>query len=262
MNELSAALWCEFLKARRTKVTAFTALGFMLGPAVGGLFMIILKDPQAARSMGLISTKAQLMAGTATWPSYFDMLAQATAVGGAFVFAIFTAWVFGREFSDRTVKEFLAYPLPRGTIIGAKFLIVAAWSALLTVFNFLVGIIVGTLIVLPGWSFDLASNAAIAMLGSGLLTIGLLPFVALATSIGRGYLPAFGWTILSVALAQIAAVMGWGDWFPWSIPALFGGAAGSRSELLGPHSYWILILACVVGTTATVFWWITADHSK
>ena len=103
---------------------------------IGGLFMIILKDPEAARSMGLISAKAQLLAGVADWPTFFGILAQAVAVGGAVVFAIVTAWVFGREFRDRTAKELLALPTSRESIVAAKFLVLAVWTLFLTVWIF------------------------------------------------------------------------------------------------------------------------------
>ena len=105
MNTFLSALWTESLKMRRSKVPLLTALGFSMAPLMGGLFMIILKDPVKAQSMGLISAKAQLTVGTAEWSTLFNMLAQATAVGGGIVFAIFTAWIFGREFSDHAVKE-------------------------------------------------------------------------------------------------------------------------------------------------------------
>jgi ABC-2 type transport system permease protein len=104
-----AALWAEVLKARRSKVPLLTALGFSLAPLVGGLFMVILKDPERARSWGLISTKAHLSAGVADWPTFLGLLAQATAVGGALLFTIVTTWVFGREFADHTVKSCLPY---------------------------------------------------------------------------------------------------------------------------------------------------------
>ena len=67
MNTFTAALWSETLKARRSKVPLFAALGFCLAPFIGGLFMIILKDPEQARQMGLLGAKAQLAAGTADW---------------------------------------------------------------------------------------------------------------------------------------------------------------------------------------------------
>jgi ABC-2 type transport system permease protein len=229
---------------------------------MGGLFMIILKDPEAARSMGLISAKAQLTAGTADWPTFFSILSQAVAVGGAILFSIVTAWAFGREFSDRTAKELLALPTSREAIVAAKFVVVAAWTLILSLLVFLIGLIVGDLVAIPGWSQELLWGASVDVLGAAALTIALLPFVALLASIGRGYLPPFGWTVLTVALAQIMAITGWGDWFPWSVPALFSGAAGPRANLIGYHSYIVVILASVLGLIATFYWWRGADQTR
>jgi hypothetical protein len=83
MTLFIAARWAEALTACRSKVPCLTALGFSLAPLMGGLFMLILKNPERARSMGLISATAQLAAGVADWPTFFGLLAQATAVGGA-----------------------------------------------------------------------------------------------------------------------------------------------------------------------------------
>jgi ABC-2 type transport system permease protein len=262
MNNFLSALWIETLKMRRSKVPLFTAIGFSIVPLIGGLFMIILKDPEAAKSMGLISAKAQLMVGVADWVAFFNIIAQAVAVGGAILFAIVTAWVFGREFSDHTAKELLALPTSRETIISAKFIVIAAWTFALSLFIFGFGLVVGNLVVIPGWSTELVRSAFVDILGSAMLTIALLPFVALAASMGRGYLPAFGWTILTVAMAQIAAITGWGDWFPWSIPALFSGAVGPRAEQLGLHSYIIIALASIIGLAATFYWWRNADQTR
>ena len=73
-----------------------------------GLFMVILKDPERARALGLLGAKAQLTAGTADWPTYLSLLGQSVAVGGAVLFAFLTAWVFGREFADKTIRGLLA----------------------------------------------------------------------------------------------------------------------------------------------------------
>jgi ABC-2 type transport system permease protein len=262
MNLFLSSLWAETLKIRRSKVPLFTAIGFSMAPLMGGLFMIILKDPEAARSMGLISTKAQLVAGVADWPTFFSILSQAVAVGGAILFAIVTTWVFGREFSDRTAKELLALPTSREAIVTAKFVVITVWTLALCLFIFGLGLVIGNLVVIPGWSEELLRTAFVDVLGSAVLTIGLLSFVALLASIGRGYLPPFGWTILTVVLAQIAAITGWGDWFPWSVPALFSGAAGPRAELLGMHSYIIVFITSLIGLAATFYWWRNADQTR
>ena len=259
MNNFSAALFAEILKMRRSKVPLFATLGFSMVPLMGGLFMVILKDPEAARSLGLISVKAQITAGTAEWSSLFNLLTQAIAVGGIILFAIITSWVFGREFSDHTVKELLALPTSRETIVSAKFVVIVAWAIVNVLFIFALGLLVGTLVDIPGWSMDLLRTSFMDILGSAVLTIALLPFVALLAGIGRGYLSPIGWMILMVALAQVASFMGWGDWFPWAIPAMF---AVSHGEQLGLHSYVVVIVASLVGLAATFWWWRNADQTR
>ena len=224
--------------------------------------MIILKDPAQAQRMGLVSAKAQLMVGIADWPAFFGILAQAVAVGGALLFAIITIWVFGREFSDRTVKELLALPTPREAIVGAKFVLIGLWGVGLILLVFAVGLVVGFLVEIPGWSSGLLQQAVVDVVGAGLLTLALMPCVALLASVGRGYLPPFGWTILTLFLANIIAYTGWGDWFPWTVPALFSGAAGPRAEQLGLHSYLLVMLALAVGLVSTFLWWRWADQTR
>src|ERR1043165_3951906 len=152
MNNFSSALWAETLKMFRSKVPLFTAIGFCMAPLAGGLFMVILKNPEAAKSMGLITAKAQMLTGTADWTSFFSFLAQAVAAGGMVLFSIVTIWVFGREFSDHAVKELLALPTTRETIVTAKFIVIAIWTLLITLLIFGIGILVGSLVVIPGWS--------------------------------------------------------------------------------------------------------------
>ena len=69
MNNLAAMVWIELRKITRSRIPVFTALAFLIMPLAGAFMMIILKDPDFARKAGLISAKAQLMAGTADWPT-------------------------------------------------------------------------------------------------------------------------------------------------------------------------------------------------
>jgi ABC-2 type transport system permease protein len=263
MNAFVAAFQAETLKARRGNVWWLTAAGFSLAPLVGGLFMIILKDPARAREMGLIGAKAQLAAGVADWPTFFGMLAQAVAVGGSVLFSIITTWVFGREFADRTAKELLALPASRTVIVAAKFALIVLWGLALTLYIFVLGLVVGRAVDIPGWSAQLQQASFWVVLGTALMTLLLMSSVALFASAGRGYLPPLGWMFFTVFLAQIAAATGWGGWFPWSVPALFSGMAGpSSAEQLGPQSYVLVLLAVLAGLAATFVWWLRADHSR
>ena len=262
MTNFTSALWAETLKMVRSKVPLFTAIGLSMVPLAGGLFMMILKDPEAARSMGLISAKAQLMVGVADWTAFFGFLTQAIAAGGLILFSIITIWVFGREFSDHTVKELLALPTSRETIVTAKFIVIVLWTFAVTLFIFGLGLAVGTLVAIPGWSADLLRTSFINILGAAAFTLPLMSFVAFFASMGRGYLLPFGWTFFTLALANIAAIMGWGDWFPWAVPAMFSGAAGPQSSQLELHSYMVVILTGIIGLVITYYWWRNADQTK
>jgi ABC-2 type transport system permease protein len=223
--------------------------------------MIILKDPQRAQEMGLLGTKAQLTAGTADWPTFLGLLAQALAVGGGIIFAFLTAWVFGREFADRTMRGLLAIPTPRWAVVSAKTLVVAAWCGATCAWVIALGFAIGAWIVLPGWSETLASDALGTMLAVVGLTIGLQTTTAFFAGVGHGYIAPLAWAALTIFLAQVLSVLGWGALFPWAVPALLSGAAGAAAATLSPTSFALVGLTAVAGFVATVAWWERADHT-
>jgi ABC-2 type transport system permease protein len=262
MNLFLAALWTEGLKARRSNIPLLGAVGFTLAPLMDGLFMFIMKDPDRAREMGLLSVKAQLAMSTADWPTFFGVLTQAIAVGGFIVFSIVAIWSFGREFSDHTAKELMALPTSREKIVGAKLLVLAIWVLAVTVWVYVAGLMIGALIDIPGWDGKLAWRSLLECLATAGLALLLITPVTFVASMGRGYLPPLGWTVLTIFLSQIVAATGWGDWFPWSVPALYSGVVGPRAEQLGPHSYVLVILTGGIGLALTLWWWRNADQTK
>ncbi len=256
MNNLTQAIWVETLKFRRSKMPLLTMLGFLMVPFMGGFFMIILKDPEFARRVGLISAKAELMGGAADWPSFLNLLAQAIAIGGIILFGFIGSWVFGREYADHTVKDLLALPTSRPVIVLAKFVVVMGWSAVVTAVIVLVGLGVGTAVGLPPAPSGIFQQGTISILISALLTITLVTPIAFFASAGHGYLPPLGAMILAVFLAQIIAIVGYGEYFPWSIPALY-----SQGSPIGPISYLIVFLTGIIGIAGTVIWWELADQT-
>lgn len=262
MTNFQSALWAETLKARRSKVPLLAALGFTLAPLMDGLFMFIMKDPERAREMGLLSIKAQMAMSTAEWETFFSVLSQAIAIGGSIVFSIVTAWIFGREFSDHTAKDLMALPTSRENIVTAKLLVITAWVFAVSLWLYLVGLLIGSVVDIPGWTAELAGQSFIDILATAGMTLLLMTPVAFIASMGRGYLPPLGWAVLMIFFSQIIAATGWGDWFPWAVPALFSGAAGPRGELIGVHSYVLVIVAGIIGLAATFYWWRNADQTR
>jgi len=262
MTNFGSALWAETLKARRSKVPLLAGIGFTLAPLVDGLFMFIMKDPERARDMGLLSVKAQMAMSTAEWTTFFGVLSQAVAIGGTIVFSIVTAWIFGREFSDHTAKDLMALPTSRESIVSAKLVVITVWVFAVCIWVYLVGLVVGNLVSIPGWTTQLAWRSFIEVLVTAGMSLLLMTPVAFIGSMGRGYLPPIGWTMLTIFFAQIIAATGWGDWFPWAVPALFSGAAGPRDQLIGVHSYILVIAAAIVGLMATFYWWRNTDQTR
>ncbi len=207
------AVAVELLKARRSRLSWLSAAAFAVVSLVGALFMFILRDPDRARSMGLLGTKAQLSGGTADWPGYLSFLAQATAVGGAVVYGVILIWIFGREFSDRTVKDLLALPTRRTTIVTAKFVVAAVWSLLLAIETYVFGLAAGAALQLPSWSVGTALHGLVRLLMTAGLAWLVVSVLALAASMGRGYLAAVGVLFVLVFVAQIVAALGFGHLF-------------------------------------------------
>jgi ABC-2 type transport system permease protein len=261
MKNVTQAIWVELLKARRSRMPLLTVLAFSLAPFAGGFFMVILKDPELARRMGMISAKAQIVAGTADWPTYLGILAQATAIGGIILFSFISSWVFGREYSDRTITDLLALPTPRHAVVLAKFIVVMLWSAILAAVIYLAGLGVGRAVALPPTSAEVFWQGTITVAITACLTMALATPIAFFASAGRGYLPPMGAAILAVILAQIVAATGWGEYFPWSVPALYGGLAGPEYAQLGIVSYLIVILTGLMGMGGTFAWWEFADQT-
>lgn len=261
MSNITQTIWVELLKARRSRMPLLTALGFLMAPFAGGFFMIVMKDPEMARRLGMISAKAQIIAGTADWPTYLGILSQATAIGGIILFSFVSSWVFGREYSDDTVTDLLALPTPRYSIVLAKFVLVVLWSAALTALIYLVGLAVGAVVSLPSPPAAVFQQGTLTMAMTAGLTIALVTPIAFFASAGRGYLPPMGAAILAVILAQLVAAAGWGEYFPWSVPALKAGMARPEYANLGVVSYAIVIITSLLGLVGTFVWWEVADQT-
>ncbi len=257
MKTLADMIWIETRKVLRSRVPLFTALGFLMMPLIGALLIFIYKDPQLARQLGLLGTKANLVVGSADWPGYLNLMIEFTALGGFFFFCLAISWTFGREFTDGTLKDLLAVPVPRFDILLAKFIVVALWCAALIMETYVVGLVLGMVIQLPGGSL------AVILHGTGLLAITsmmsillVMPFGFFA-SVGRGYLLPIGIAILTLILGNLSITLGWGEYFPWSVPALV-----LQEAPITPFSYGLVFLTGLVGIAGTYLWWKYADQNR
>src|SRR5690625_2365297 len=121
LQSLLVVIQTEIFKAVKAKALWITALLYTIAPVVSSFFMYVLKDPELAAASGLLGAKAQI-AGEASWSAYIMMQSQMIAVGGIIVYGFITAWMFSREYADRTIKDLLALPFSRSIVVYGKVL--------------------------------------------------------------------------------------------------------------------------------------------
>ena len=259
MNNLSNMIWIELRKAIRSRMPMWTTVGSLFMP-LGIAFLIFLaRNPELSRKLGLVSAKANLIAYSATdWTTYLGLFGQIIAAGGFFFYVLAISWVFGREFADGTLKDMLAVPVQRSSILLAKFTVVAAWSAAMTLVIFIFGLVMGAIIRLPGGSLSvILQGSTVAAVTACLVIAVILPFAFFA-SVGRGYLLPMAVAILSLIMANLMMVVGWAEYFPWAVPMLYA----QGKSYTQPISYWIVFLTGLAGMIGTYLWWKHADQNR
>jgi ABC-2 type transport system permease protein len=227
---------------------------------LGIAFLIfVARNPEIAQQLGLVSAKANIVAYAATdWPTYLRMYGEIIGAGGLILFVLIISWIFGREFTDGTLKDMLAVPVQRGSIVLAKYIVMAIWSEVMTILVFIVGLIMGVAIGLPGSSTGVLLQGSALVVNTSFMVIAVVTPFALFASVGRGYLLPIGVAILMMMMVNLAQILGWGEYFPWAVPMIY---ALGKSPLT-PISYWIALLTGLVGMTGTYLWWKFADQDR
>ena len=260
MKGIFSAFWAESLKIRRSKIFLITILVFLIIPMMMSFLIFVSKNPEISSKLGIVGIKASLL-GKYDWPAYLGLLTQMIAALGIMGFGFVTSWVFGREYSDHTVKDLLALPVSRSFIVLSKFIVVVIWCVLLSFILFVFGVMAGGIIQLSGWSSEIAFHSAYIFTITSLLTILLCTPVAFFASYGRGYLLPMGFVIFTLIIANFIGLVGLGPYFPWAIPGIYSSASGIEGMQLGTISYIILYLTSISGLIGTFAWWHFADQN-
>ena len=264
LQNLYTPMTVENLKIRRSKMILFGVFGCFFINFMIGFLMYISLHPEIATSSSLITTKASFFKET-NWLGYFSVLMQFASALGLILFGFFTTWIFGREYSDRTVKDILALPMSRTSIILSKYIVVSFWSVLLTFLLFFLSIIVGFLLNISGWSTDLFFQVVILYTVTVVMVLAVTTPVAFVASIGKGYLASFSYIIFCVLLAQFInlGLPGLDPYVPWTIPVIFstnGLLSSSNLPPLNPFSYVIILGTFLLGILGTIYFWNNVDQ--
>ncbi len=259
MRTFSVALWAEYKKVINSKILWGTIILFTFIPCMMGLMIYIVRHPEISAKLGLIAAKASLF-GDADWPAFFGILHQSISTIGLIGFGFVTAWVFGREYIERTIKDLLSLPVSRTHIVVAKFTVVFVWCLLLSIILFATGIIMGKLLHIEGWSDELFLSATYKYFATSVMTLLLCTPVAFFACYGRGLITPLGFVIITLIAAQFTVVAGMGAYFPWAIPGVYTVSGTAEGIPIFISSYVILFTTSVIGFLVTVYRWRYADQ--
>jgi ABC-2 type transport system permease protein len=261
MKSFTAALWAEGLKIRKSKVFWLTLAFFAFIPCMMSLILVVQKYPDLASKLGMIGTKATMMQfGEASWKSFFLLINQGIAAIGLVGYGFITSWVFGREYTDNTLKDLLALPASRSNIVAAKFSIVIIWCLIVTTIFLLVAMLCGTLTQIPGWSGETISSCISVFVLVALMSILLSTPVAFFACYSKGYFLPLGIVILTLILANFTGVVGLGPYFPWAVPGIYSTMGSAEGLNLSAASYVILFSTSIAGLLGTLAWFRFADQ--
>jgi ABC-2 type transport system permease protein len=257
MRFLISLLGSEFLKIRRSSILWLTMAFFGFVPVMIGIMVYLANNPEISVKLGLVGDKAALFRDL-DWEGYLQVMSLIIAATGLVGFGFAVSWIFGREYSDRTIKDLLALPVPRYSIVISKSIVVSVWCLLLAVISFTTGSIMGWIISVPDFSMSVFRMGFARFIVTAFLTIIISMPVGFFASYGRGYMLPMGFVIITLIMSQFIGLVGLGPYFPWAIPGLYTGAAGEES--VGIASCLILGLTGIAGIWGTAVWWRYADQ--
>lgn len=227
---------CEALKVLRSSVFWIVVVAFATMPIM----------------LGLVTYINTVDAG---WEPYLtDLLGTSTALL-VIGFSFTACWVFGREYTDKTISELLVKPVSKLYVVLSKFIVIFLWDVLLAFFMIAVVFIMGILIGLNDGTWLLIMNSFLAFIVASLLTMVVSTISALLANVSKGYLAPIGFAFLIVIISNVVAQAGLAAYFPWTIPALF-----ISNVPLGFASITILAITGITGFVGTVAWWRFAEQ--
>lgn len=196
-------LQCEFMKLKRSKMTIISILGAMVNP-----FMILVEIfKERSNNPDVVVT-------------YYNIFSQSNMymilIFGLIVYTVFGAYIFGREYTENTLKTILTIPISKSALLICKFLTLIIWCISLSLLSWLFCLIVGIL----ANASELTLNIILISLfecsfGTFLLILMLSPIIFITIWTKGIVIPV----ITSAAIVMINAALTnetLGALFPWS----------------------------------------------
>lgn len=249
---LGGLIGTEFTKLRRSPAPPATLAGLSLGPLGLALLMWIAADPERAAGFGLLGDKASLTGLELTWTAYSTWLVALVGIGGMLVLPFVVAYLFGREYTDATIKNMLTLPVHRPWFVMAKLVVALTWWMVLVGVVAGEGVVIAALLGLPGIGAATVAQALGRVLVAAGISFLLVPIVVWVTLISQGMVAPVAFALAMLAVGNLLGHTGWAVWFPWSIVPSLIGLVGAPADL-PPGSYGVVTLTFVLGIALSVW---------
>jgi len=243
-------VYCEIMKLKRSKIVLFSILGVLATP-----FLMLVEALQTHfQHPNQLFTLADI---------YDSSLLYVMLLMNMMVYVAIAAYLFSREYTEKTLKTILAIPVSRIDFITGKFLMLFIWTTLLTLLTWIAITIfmLGYLIVfeLDGFSFQVVGEwLAKFLLGSGLMYLLISPFAYIAEKTKGFVVPV----IVSAAVVMGSVAVSnqdFGALYPWtSILFIINGSVADKGY--PTVLVWgIVVLVCLAGFYATYQYFCRED---
>lgn len=234
MNILSF-VYCEIRKVYKSSVFWVVIVAFTAQP--------------------LLALVKYLGATNVSWEVYLADILQTIATLLVVGFAFTTCWVFGREYTDKTINDLLVKPVSKLYIATSKFIVIILWNSLLTILLFTVVLLTGTYIGLISGTATLILHYFLTFMATSLLTMFVSTVSSFLANVTKGYLAPIGLIFLIVIIINVVADVGISAYVPWTIPRLL-----LTDGYLSPISVLILAITGITGFVGTVARWRFAEQ--
>lgn len=205
-------IFCELMKLKRSKILLISFLGVMAAPAMMFIeaIQIHFENPEQ------IVTLAHF---------YDNSLIYTMLLMNFMVFVIIAAYLFSREYTERTLKMILPVPVSKNKMIASKFCVLFLWIMMLTTATWLGALILAGLYHAVYGMLEFTFTVAIQWFGklliSGILLLFTIsPFAFIAEKTKGLFVPmiiAAGVVMGSAALCNQKL----GALYPWTATLFF-----------------------------------------
>ena len=200
-------IYCELLKLKRSKLLLLSALGALATPAMMLVEMLQTHFQHPERLFTLADV-------------YDDSLIYVMLLMNLMVCAVVAAYLFSREYGERTLKNILPVPVAKTSLLAGKFCVLLLWVLLLTIVTWAgtlaVSALYHVLFGLPGFGVGVALHWLGKLLTGGVLMFLVLsPFTYLAEKARGLVLPMI---VAAVVVMGSAALCNqeFGALYPWT----------------------------------------------